>query len=555
EVGLYQFAHALMQETLTSELSANRTVRLHARIAEALEEFYGDAADEKAAELAEHFAEAETVLGSGKLVHYLALAGEESLALFDNQTAKAQFARALASLEHSSMDDTKAALTFNLGRAIAATAPEPEMQGAVDNLAIAFDYYASSGQHAKAIDVAATQLPTVARLQGVAEMARKGLALCDPESLQYGRLLSRYAIGMFFEHGDLESALDSADRAVEIARKHDDQLTEMFALIAKSVALEHSGRGADVLAIVPRSIELAVLNNDPSAEAHIRFYASYDEVRAGHLQLAREHAERAVELSDRYRLTYRLLSALSVALFVAAVEGDWNTVRSIFARSSDIDPNDHRILDPTVQMMLFIGEFEEAREILSRWRAALDSGQADQHRGGVAYANLIAEYSMATGDLDELEVAEAHIEANISAGDTPGVRNQARMADILVAMARNSIAKARSLFEELAIDPGKPMPGEFIGASVVSRLAYFVREISIAEQLFQRNIRFFRDAGYKPFVALESANYAQLLLDRDAPGDREKATEFQDEAIAIATELGMNPLLERVLAQREILKA
>ena len=46
-----------------------------------------------------------------------------------------------------------------------------------------------------------------------------------------------------------------------------------------------------------------------------------------------------------------------------------------------------------------------------------------------------------------------------------------------------------------------------------------------------------------------------MLLERNAPGDREKATELQDEAIAIATELGMKPLLERVLAQRDILKA
>ena len=46
-----------------------------------------------------------------------------------------------------------------------------------------------------------------------------------------------------------------------------------------------------------------------------------------------------------------------------------------------------------------------------------------------------------------------------------------------------------------------------------------------------------------------------MLLDRDESGDREKATELQDEAIAIATELGMKPLLERVLSQRKILKA
>ncbi len=54
-----------------------------------------------------------------------------------------------------------------------------------------------------------------------------------------------------------------------------------------------------------------------------------------------------------------------------------------------------------------------------------------------------------------------------------------------------------------------------------------------------------------------------MLPEGDGPGDpstgsgqrREKATELQDEAIAIAQELGMKPLLERVLAQREILEA
>lgn len=41
-----------------------------------------------------------------------------------------------------------------------------------------------------------------------------------------------------------------------------------------------------------------------------------------------------------------------------------------------------------------------------------------------------------------------------------------------------------------------------------------------------------------------------------ADGDQhKKASELQDEAIAIAQEPGMKPLLDRVLAQREILKA
>lgn len=80
EVGLCQFAHALMQETLTPELSATRTVRLHARIAIALEEFYGDEAESHAVELVEHFAEAETVLGADRLIHHSKAAAVSALA-------------------------------------------------------------------------------------------------------------------------------------------------------------------------------------------------------------------------------------------------------------------------------------------------------------------------------------------------------------------------------------------------------------------------------------------------------------------------------------------
>ena len=51
-VDRYQFTHALIQETLFGELSTTRKVRLHARIAQALEELYGDDADAHAAESA-----------------------------------------------------------------------------------------------------------------------------------------------------------------------------------------------------------------------------------------------------------------------------------------------------------------------------------------------------------------------------------------------------------------------------------------------------------------------------------------------------------------------
>src|SRR5207245_3668140 len=113
----YQFTHALIQETLAEELSLTRRVRLHASIAEALEELYGEDADQHAAELAHHFGEAQTLLGPDKLVRYSLAAGEAALAAYAHEQALAHFERALAAKGDAQVDDETAALYFGRGRA------------------------------------------------------------------------------------------------------------------------------------------------------------------------------------------------------------------------------------------------------------------------------------------------------------------------------------------------------------------------------------------------------------------------------------------------------
>ena len=91
----YQFAHALIQQTLAGELTTSRRVRLHARIGEALEALYGDDAEDHAAELAHHFAEALTSTGITQLVRYSLVAGERALATHAYEDALAHFERGL----------------------------------------------------------------------------------------------------------------------------------------------------------------------------------------------------------------------------------------------------------------------------------------------------------------------------------------------------------------------------------------------------------------------------------------------------------------------------
>ena len=66
---------------------------------------------------------------------------------------------------------------------------------------------------------------------------------------------------------------------------------------------------------------------------------------------------------------------------------------------------------------------------------------------------------------------------------------------------------------------------------------------------------FCREAGYRPELAWTCCDYADMLLERDDEGEKSKATSLLDESLAISSELGMRPLMERVLSRREILKA
>jgi len=61
--------------------------------------------------------------------------------------------------------------------------------------------------------------------------------------------------------------------------------------------------------------------------------------------------------------------------------------------------------------------------------------------------------------------------------------------------------------------------------------------------------------GYKPELAWTCCDYADALLQRNESGDREKAMSLLDESLAMSSELGMRPLMERVLSRREILRA
>ncbi len=59
-----------------------------------------------------------------------------------------------------------------------------------------------------------------------------------------------------------------------------------------------------------------------------------------------------------------------------------------------------------------------------------------------------------------------------------------------------------------------------------------------ATEHLEEALAFSRKAGYRPELAWTCCDYADTLLQRNEPGDHEKATSLLDESLAISSELG-----------------
>jgi DNA-binding SARP family transcriptional activator len=94
----FSFAHALVRQTIVDELPAGRRVRLHARIAQALERAAATRAV-AVSDLAAHFTAAGTLVDAARGVRYARAAGDEAAAKLAFDIAGQQYERALRAQE------------------------------------------------------------------------------------------------------------------------------------------------------------------------------------------------------------------------------------------------------------------------------------------------------------------------------------------------------------------------------------------------------------------------------------------------------------------------
>jgi len=549
QVGRYQFSHSLVQHILTEELSTTRRVRLHARIGEALEELWGTESATHAVELAHHFYEAEAVTGIEKLSHYCSLAGEQALDEYAFEDALSYFGRALAAKEGQPIETETATLLFGLGRAQAAML---RMGDARASLTQAFDYYVEVGDIDSAVAVA--EYPMDNGHTGVPALVVRALELVPPNSHAFGRLISQFGYHRGQRNGDDQAAQEAFEQAITIAQREEDRVLEMWTLArAGNVGISYL-RPRECLLKHGQAIDLNTGIEDPDLEVTARDCVVTTLMSLGDLAEAESQSNAMLHFAQQSRYRSGLLTALSHAAIPAVFKGDWDRARDLTNQGLRLDPDDEYCLSLRAMVEYTVGEFDAGAPYLARFTEVMP------RRGISRYVQTVVPLiAYVTGDDKYVNtIIDTSNSALASSSLHPRGAWLANITLALAAVIQSNREKARSLYsviQPVLID--FPAEGHICISMdrLLGLLAHTMAEPDRASGHFENALAFCRKAGYRPELAWTCCDYADALRERDGEGDRTKAMALLDESLAISSELGMRPLMERVLSRREILGA
>jgi tetratricopeptide (TPR) repeat protein len=305
EVDRFSFTHALVRETLYERPIASRRLRLHLRVAEALE---ASPLPVHPGELAHHYFHAREVGGAAKAVVFGLRAGEAAQAAHAYEDAVAHYERALCALEILRRDDTAARCDVLLALGAArwqASEPDPRATFArAVELARELD---SPGRLARAALGAGGRFyapvdPDVDYIDLLEEVLR---ALEPGDSTLRVRLLARLAENLVFV-APADRASTVAGEAVEMARRLGEPGALAAALMGRHAALLHVEHATERRRLGEEALALSGELGALELGALARHWLLYDLAELGELgEARRRYAELDVLAAELQQPLYR----------------------------------------------------------------------------------------------------------------------------------------------------------------------------------------------------------------------------------------------------------
>jgi tetratricopeptide (TPR) repeat protein len=557
-IGDYEFSHALIQQALYEEQTANRRAALHARIGEALELLHPEAA----AALAHHFSAAGP-RSVEKVVTYGRAAGVQALELLAYEDAAREFTRVLAALQTVTPHDlgSRAELLVLLGAAqsragdateasasFAEAAGIARQVGAATTLArAALGYGGGAGFGGVWTKLAQVDETLVGFLEDA-------LATVPAEDLQLRiRLLSRLAEALYWAP-DGTRMLALSEQALALARELGDPAALAHALDGRHVALWEPANLEELRQIAEEMLQLGEQAGDLELQLEAYAWLITDALESDPIDVVDRyiaaHARLAEELRQPYHLWYtevtRAMRAHLDGRFdetAPRIEKAWGhgqTAHAATARQTSLVQQTLLKLNTGELDELVDGLEQAATESpLPAWQAVL----------ALAYAGV-----------DRREEALALVEAFAENGFA-GVRRDCVWTTTLGLLARvvgrfDAREYAPPLYRLLLpyADRNCVAGGAILCLGPISRflgmLARVAGDHERALQHLRQALARSRALGSRSLIARTQFEIAQTLLARGADGDAERADELLQEVEAAAGEVGMPRFAEEVQALR-----
>ena len=544
--GRLRFAHALIRETLYDQLTTPRRVQLHRRAGQALESLYAEDPEPQLAELAHHFFEAAPGGDVDKALEYAQRAAARALKLLAYEEAARLYEFALQALELKQSADPvlRCELLLSLGDALARAGSTPE---AKETLLAAADLARTAGlrEHlGRAALGYEGRFPwlragTDRRLVPLLEEALA--ALGEEESALRVRLLARLA-GALRDQPSLEPRSSLSREAVKIARRLDDPETLGYALISLATVTW----GPDVEELLSIAEEVSRLAAE-TGDAERSLQAQWPQYIAW---LTLGDPERVAAAASEYQSLADELKQPSQQWYGAVLRSHWAFFRGEFSEAEQLMAEAMRLgrraqswdAGFSYRIELFARRRDEGRlnEIEELIRTSID-----EYPGYRSFPCLLALLESEVGRMGE---ARRTFE-ELAAEDFAWLPRDSEWLFCLCVLAEVAVrlqdGNRTAVLYKLLLPYGR-LNALSAGELVIGSVARYLGILASAMSRWDDAAQHFEDAlamnarmGARPWLAHTQEDYARMLLDHDAAGDREKAQLLLSEALAMYEELGM----------------
>jgi tetratricopeptide (TPR) repeat protein len=546
--GQYNFVHALIRETLSSELSTARRVRLHLRVGEVLEDLYRKDLDAHVTELAYHFLQAAATGKIDKAISYSLRAAERANRLLAYEESADHYERALSALALKEEPDEECRCYLLLGLADAET-----KTGNADKGWEAFQEAANIARKLPAPELFARAALgsgswAIGLRYGKVDEVQVGLLeealamIPQDDSALRAKVLAQMALACYHMPGDRRLLLSQS--ALEMARRVGDAAAQVAALFSRAISLEGYEKAHERLDVATEIVSTAerLGNKEMALRGHLRRIRELLEF--GDLAAVDREIEIYSRLADELRQPIYLWLKPFFKSSRAMLEGRFDDSERLLQESLTIGQraqDQTAILFYATNMTILrrlqgrfpeieprVREFVEKYPSIAGWRASL--------------ANIHAELGWRDQAREEFEALAIRDFADFPR-DGAWLASMCNLAQVCAYLSDSE--RAVALYETLLPFAGRSIAvgscSAFYGlvSRYVGLLAATMSRWDEAAGHFEYCLASCRRMGARPTEVDAQYDYAAMLLKRGRPEDRTKASLLLEQALATATKLGM----------------